>query len=395
MKRATSPLRFASSLSSMYIMWPASYSARGMGPLVRVRPHVAEGVAVATQGVARSWWPLATSRRHGRRLARLADRGPALPRPGEDARLGATVRLDLALIHAHPSLSRRKAREVIEKGQVTVDGRLVREPGRDVDEKASIGFDPHRPALPRARCRLRILYEDEHLLVVDKPSGLLTVPSGPGRLDEDTALGRVQEYARHLRPRNAYAERVHRLDRDTSGALAFALSREARSGLIRTFRAHRIDRVYLAVVEGEPREERGEVQAPLRDTWVSGRRGVARGDEPAVSARTRWRVRERFPEATLLEVELDTGRQHQIRVHLAHVGLPVVGDRVYGGPRRGAGPPARRPMLHSFRLAFDHPVHGRRVDVSCPPPEDFLRVVEDLRRRARAGRPPRRSRQLS
>jgi 23S rRNA pseudouridine1911/1915/1917 synthase len=302
------------------------------------------------------------------------------------------VRLDLALIRAHPSFSRRKARDVIEKGQVTVDGRLVREPGRDVDGSSSIGFDPHRPALPRARCRLRILYEDEHLLVVDKPAGLLTVPSGPGRLDEDTALARVHEYARHLRPRDAYAERVHRLDRDTSGAVAFALSREARSGLIRTFRAHRIDRLYLAVVEGEPREERGEVRAPLRDTWVSGRRAVARGDEPSVAARTRWRVRERFSEATLLEVGLDTGRQHQIRVHLAHVGLPIVGDRVYGGPRRGAGPPARRPMLHAFRLAFDHPVHGKRVDVACPPPEDFLRVVEDLRRRVRGSRPTRRAR---
>ena len=85
------------------------------------------------------------------------------------------MRLDLALIRAHPSFSRRKARDVIEKGQVTVDGRLVREPGRDVDGSSSIFFDPHRPALPRARCRLRILYEDEHLLVVDKPAGLLTV----------------------------------------------------------------------------------------------------------------------------------------------------------------------------------------------------------------------------
>ena len=156
-------------------------------------------------------------------------------------------------------------------------------------------FDPNRPALPRARCTLPVLYEDAHVLVVDKPAGLLTVPSAPGLHDEDTALRRVQDYARRLKPRGAFAERVHRLDRDTSGAIAFALSPEARAGLIQTFRDHRIERAYVAVVAGEPREESGLVDAPLREEWTSGRKGVARGDEPARPALTRWAVRERFP----------------------------------------------------------------------------------------------------
>jgi 23S rRNA pseudouridine1911/1915/1917 synthase len=291
------------------------------------------------------------------------------------------MRLDLLLVGHHPSLSRRKARDVIEKGQVSVDGRLVREPGQDVAEGAAVVFDPNRKALPRARCSLAVLHEDEHVILVDKPAGLLTVPSAPG-LDEDTALRRVQDYARRLKPRGAYAERVHRLDRDTSGVLAFALSREARAGLIDTFRRHRIDRAYLAIVEGEPGTDSGTVDAPLREAWVSGRRAVARPGEEQRPARTHWRVRERLPGAALLEVRLETGRQHQIRVHLAHVGLPIHGDPVYG-PASRERPLARRPMLHAFRLAFAHPVTGERVSAESRPPEDFERALLALRRRSR------------
>jgi 23S rRNA pseudouridine1911/1915/1917 synthase len=290
------------------------------------------------------------------------------------------VRLDLLLIRHHPGLSRRKARDVIEKGQVSVDGRPAREAGGEVSEDALVVYDPSRRALSRARCTLPVLYEDEHVIVVDKPAGLLTVPSAPGRHDEDTALGRVQDYAHRRKPRGAYAERVHRLDRETSGAIAFALSREARAGLIRTFRDHRIERRYLAIAEGEPKGESGTVDTPLRAAWVSGRRGVARPGEESRPARTRWRVRERLPGAVLLEVELETGRQHQIRVHLAHVGLPVLGDPVYGRPGRGR-PVARRPMLHALRLAFAHPITGARVAVESPPPEDFQRALAALRGR--------------
>jgi 23S rRNA pseudouridine1911/1915/1917 synthase len=290
------------------------------------------------------------------------------------------VRLDLLLVRRHPSLSRRRARDAIEKGHVSVDGRLVREAGRDFPGDAAVVFDPNRKALPRARCSLPVLYEDEHVIVVDKPAGLLTVPSAPGLHDEDTVLRRVQDYARRLKPRGGYAERVHRLDRDTSGALAFALSREARAGLIDTFRRHRIERAYLAIVEGVPKAESGTIDAPLREAWVSGRRAVARPGEEHREARTHWRVRERLPGAALLEVRLETGRQHQIRVHLAHVGLPIAGDAVYGRPGR---PLVRRLMLHAFRLAFAHPLTGERVSAESPPPDDFQRVLAAWRRRSR------------
>jgi 23S rRNA pseudouridine1911/1915/1917 synthase len=291
------------------------------------------------------------------------------------------MRLDLVLIARHPELSRRRAREVIEKGQVSVEGSIVREAGRDVAEDADVRYDPNRRALSRARSSLPVLYEDEHVLVVDKPAGLLSVPTGPG-LDEDTALARVQDYARHRRPRGWFAERVHRLDRDTSGALAFALSAEARAALIRTFRDHRIDRVYLAVVARAPRERSGVVDAPLREEWSGGRRGVARPGEAARQALTLWTLRESLPGAALLEVRLETGRQHQIRVHLAHAGFPILGDLVYGlPPRPEETKVARRPLLHAFRLGFAHPITGERVVAECPPPEDFRRALAWLRRR--------------
>jgi 23S rRNA pseudouridine1911/1915/1917 synthase len=300
------------------------------------------------------------------------------------------MRLDLSLIRKHPELSRRKAREVIEKGQVSVDGACVREPGQQVPEGAAVVLDRNRPALSRVRCSLPVLYEDEHVIVVDKPAGLLTVPSGPGLPDEDTALRRVQEYAHRLRPRGGYAERVHRLDRDTSGALAFALSREARAGLIETFRAHRIERAYLALVVGVPGTDEGEIDVPLREAWSSGRKGVARPGEAAQPALTRWRVRERFAGAALLEVRLETGRQHQIRVHLAHVGLPILGDLVYGretvGPIGPRLPESQRPMLHAFRLGFRHPVSGRHVAAESPPPADIQRMLAALRRGAAGAR---------
>jgi len=319
--------------------------------------------------------------------------GTGVARPAPPVERGVLVsgrdpmRLDVALIRLHPDLSRRRARDVIEKGQVTVGGTQVRQAGHPVTDRAQIAWDPNRKALPRARCTLPILYEDEHVLIVDKPAGLLSVPTPTAPPGEDTALERVRDYAARLRRRDGFAERVHRLDRDTSGALAFALSREARSGLIQAFRAHRIERVYVALVAGAPEGDEGVVDVPLRDEWVSGRRGVARPGEESQPARTRFKVRERLPGATLLEVALDTGRQHQIRVHLAHIGLPILGDPVYGRSAGAGLPLVRRPMLHAWRLALDHPITGARLEVKSPPPDDFRRAVAALRRGPRPPRP--------
>jgi 23S rRNA pseudouridine1911/1915/1917 synthase len=290
--------------------------------------------------------------------------------------------LDVALIRVHPDLSRRKAREVIEKGQVTVDGSIAVDAGRPVAGTERIEWNANRPARRRARSSLPLLYEDARVLVVDKPAGLLSVPSSPDSREEDTVFARVRDYVRHLRPRQPYVGVVHRLDRDTSGALAFALDPETRAALRALFRHHRIERRYAALVAGTPRGEQGDVDLPLREEYEGGRRGVARPGEAARPALTRWRVVERFPGAALLEVELETGRQHQIRVHLAHVGLPVLGDAVYGKDARRPVP-ARRQMLHARLLGFTDPQTGHRVRAESPLPADFVKALAALRAKRR------------
>jgi 23S rRNA pseudouridine1911/1915/1917 synthase len=306
------------------------------------------------------------------------------------------MRLDLALIARHPELSRRRARDVIEKGQVSVAGSVVTESGHAVaGPDSDIQWDPNRKAVRRARLSLPILHADETILVLDKPAGLLAVPTAPGLEDEDTAFARVKEYARHLNPRRPYAGIVHRLDRDTSGALAFALSPEARSALRALFREHRMDRRYVALVRGGPTEDEGTIDLPIADAYEGGRRHVARPDEDARPAITHFRVRQRFEGGALLDVRLETGRQHQIRLHLAHKGWPIVGDPVYGAPGRGA-PPAPRQMLHAALLAFEHPLTGAAVRAESPLPDDFKRALGAMRsgqapRPRKTGRPPRRS----
>jgi 23S rRNA pseudouridine1911/1915/1917 synthase len=304
------------------------------------------------------------------------------------------MRLDLALIARHPELSRRRARDVIEKGQVSVAGRVVDEAGFAVGADADVRWDPNRKAVRRARLSLPILYADESILVLDKPAGLLAVATASGLEDEDTAFARVQEYAGHLNPRRPYAGIVHRLDRDTSGALAFALAPEARAALRALFREHRLDRRYVALVRGAPADDEGVIDLPIADAYQGGRRHVARAGEPSRPAITHYRVRERFAGGALLDVRLETGRQHQIRLHLAHEGWPIVGDPVDGAPGRGA-PPAPRQMLHAALLAFEHPLTGAAVRAESPLPDDFRRALGAIRsgstpRPRKAGRPPRR-----
>jgi 23S rRNA pseudouridine1911/1915/1917 synthase len=300
-----------------------------------------------------------------------------------------TARLDLRLIAAYPELSRRKAREVIEKGQVTVDGALSREPGLKVAPTAAIVWDPNRKALSRARLSLPRLYEDETLLVVDKPAGLLTLPSAPGKESEDTARDRVLHYVAKLHPRRPYVGVVHRLDRDTSGALAFALTPAAREALRELFRSHALTRKYLAIVRlrAPLAADHGVIDLPVHVDYVAGRRRIARPDEPSLPAVTRYRVRERFGNAALLEVELQTGRQHQIRLHLAHREMPVLGDPVYGAERGGHASGGQRllvdrQMLHAWRLELTHPLSGVSVRAESPLPEDFQAALAELRRRA-------------
>jgi 23S rRNA pseudouridine1911/1915/1917 synthase len=292
-------------------------------------------------------------------------------------------RLDRRLRAAYPTLSWTRVREAITSGQVLVDGEMLRDPAHLVDETAELWFDPARRRLPHARLDLPALYEDKHILVVDKPAGLLTIPSSASaRHHEDTVLSRVQDYAVRLHGRRAYAGVLHRLDRDTSGALALALSREAHARGRARFAAHAFEREYLAIVEGVPDPAAGAIDAPVSHGYVSGRRRLVSRASDGRYAVTHYRVREALSGASLVELRLETGRQHQIRLHMECVGHPLVGERVYvGAGLAGGAGGAGRQMLHAWRLAFPHPVTDAIVRVEAPLPEDFARMLRRLRAR--------------
>jgi 23S rRNA pseudouridine1911/1915/1917 synthase len=220
---------------------------------------------------------------------------------------------------------------------------------------------------------LRIAYEDDHLLVVDKPAGVVVHPSAGHRSGT-----LVHGLLAHAISGGGEAERpgiVHRLDRDTSGLLVVARSDEAHRRLQRLLRKRGIEREYLALVRGRPRSQHGRIEAAM---------GRDRSDPTRISldtatpreAVTTFDVLELLPSHALLRVRLETGRTHQIRVHLAAIDLPVAGDPVYGVPGDLG---LERQFLHSARLAFDHPFTGERVEAESPLPADLKRAFQAAR----------------
>lgn len=277
-------------------------------------------------------------------------------------------RLDHAL--AGPLGSRARAQRLIDAGLVTVDGRA--RPKRHVlrgGERVEIAAEPPpAPAPPAAALDLRIAYEDADLLVVDKPAGLVVHPA---------AGHPTGTLAQALAARGIAAHRggiVHRLDRDTSGLLLAAKDDATLRVLQDALRARRIEREYLALVEGRPPARTGTIDAPIgRD-----RRDRLRHSTDTASPRaavTHFEIERALPATTLLRVRLQTGRTHQIRVHLREIGHPVVGDRDYGATLDLG---LERQFLHAARLAFDHPRSGERVEVVSPLPPD----LEDALQRA-------------
>jgi len=208
-----------------------------------------------------------------------------------------------------------------------------------------------------------IAYEDEHLLVVDKAAGVVVHPAKGHR--EDTLSQLLAHSARGGDPDRAGI--VHRLDRDTSGLLVVARSELAHQKLQRALQQREIEREYLALVIGRPPARSGTIEAPIgRDPHVRTRMAVG-GSHPR-EARTHFELERALPEHSLLKLKLETGRTHQIRVHLQAIGHPVAGDPEYGG--RGALG-LQRQFLHAARLAFAHPVTGAPIDVSSPLPGDL------------------------
>jgi 23S rRNA pseudouridine1911/1915/1917 synthase len=216
---------------------------------------------------------------------------------------------------------------------------------------------------------LRVAYEDPHLLVVDKPAGLVVHPGG-GHGTGTLVHGLLDRIAGGDEPDRPGI--VHRLDRDTSGLMVVARSAEAHRRLQALVRRRALERRYLALVCGRPRSRRGRIEAPIgRDRHEPTRHSLDT-DSPR-DAVTHFEVLELLSRHALLEVRLETGRTHQIRVHLEAIGLPVAGDRVYGRPRELS---LERQFLHAARLAFEHPFTSGRVEAESPLPPDLEAALE-------------------
>jgi 23S rRNA pseudouridine1911/1915/1917 synthase len=285
----------------------------------------------------------------------------------------AGLRLDQALAKLLPAESRSRLVKLIEAGHVRVDGesvspRLKLKSGEAVEVElvprpAETAFRPEAMALT-------VVHEDEDVVVIDKPAGLVVHP-GSGNW-EGTLLNALLHHspgAGHL-PR---AGIVHRLDKDTSGLLVVAKNEAAQQALVRQLQAHTVKRTYLALVRGRIAKP-GKVDAPIgRHPVHRTKMAVVANGKPAV---THYRVREAFAAHTLLECDLETGRTHQIRVHLASIGYPLEGDAAYAG----RGPRLlERQALHAWKLAFDHPGTGKIVRFESPMPADFRGLLDSLR----------------
>ena len=290
------------------------------------------------------------------------------------------IRLD-KLVAERFSLSRRAAQEAVRNGRIDLDGERCDEPGREVELDAPIEFFPNRPRERKVAGRLRVLHEDRHVIIVDKPAGLLTLPTPYG--ERDTLHSRVLRYMTIRYGGRPYAGIVHRLDKDTSGALALAKSPQAARAFQELFKAHDIDRQYLAVVEGIMARESGTIDLALVADRGDLRRGVAREPGEGRRAITHFQVLERFGRvATLVACRLETGRTHQIRIHLAELGHPVVGDAVYR-PKEQPKCKAQfhRQALHAQTLGFIHPFGKAKLSIEAPLPPDMDALILDLRNR--------------
>jgi 23S rRNA pseudouridine1911/1915/1917 synthase len=302
----------------------------------------------------------------------------------------AGQRLDSALARLMPEHSRTRIKAWIEAGQVLV-GRLPCKP-RDVVEGGSrvnvrMSMDVPRPDVLPEKIPLTLLHEDRDVLVVDKPVGLVVHPGAgnPTHTLQNALLGMDPSLASLPR-----AGIIHRLDKDTSGLLVVARTPEAHTSLTRQLMARSVAREYLAVCVGVMTSG-GTVDEPIGRHRSDRLRMTVRQDgRPAV---THYRVLERFRAHTYLNVKLETGRTHQIRLHLSHLRYPIAGDQVYGGrfaQPKGATERLRvtlsafkRQALHAASLAFDHPRSGKRLSVQSPLPRDYSDLLAALREDAR------------
>ncbi|MFM8395882.1 MAG: RluA family pseudouridine synthase [Acidobacteriota bacterium] len=308
--------------------------------------------------------------------------------------LSAGMRLDAYLAVMITTTSRTQIRRAIEAGKAQVDGVVVTRAAWPVSpgEKISISPLPRAPLEARpSAIPLDIIYEDEALIVINKPAGMVTHP-GAGVVEGTLAnalVYRFNEQALTL-PRRGGASRpgiVHRLDAGTSGVIVAAKTDESHLALAEQFQSRRVRKIYTALVYGQIANEEGRIDAPIGRDPRSRIRMAIRPVGDGREALSLYRVRRRFREFTLLEVEIKTGRTHQIRVHLAHLRHPIAGDSVYDGGRinsvrdiqaRVALVKLNRPFLHATTLGLFHPLTGQWMEFTAELPTDLRTVLEKI-----------------
>ncbi|HEX7534042.1 MAG TPA: RluA family pseudouridine synthase [Syntrophales bacterium] len=305
----------------------------------------------------------------------------------------AGLRLDIYLSLKDLGLSRSQVKKSVDDGLVRVNSfhskvshRL--RPGDivEIDKREPIACRALPQDLP-----LAIVYEDQHILVVDKPAGMVVHPAA-GHF-QDTIVNAILYHCHNLSGIGGVLRPgiVHRLDKGTSGLLVVAKSDEAHQGLAGQFKRHEVKKTYIALVYGNPKEDEGQIDLPVGRHPVD-RKKMSTRSRRSKEALTTWKVQERFGVATMLDVDIMTGRTHQIRVHLSALGLPVIGDSVYGNPRRADAvhdtfvrsklKTMKRQALHAAKIGFVHPITCQDMMFSSPLPDDMTALADFLRRHA-------------
>jgi 23S rRNA pseudouridine1911/1915/1917 synthase len=295
-------------------------------------------------------------------------------------------RLDIFIAHYEPHISRNRIQTLIRDGLALVNNRKEK-PGYKVKLGETISLElPERPVhdvLPEP-IPLDVIFEDPHIIVLNKPPGLVVHPA-PGNYTGTLVNALLYHYGSLPSSGREGSAReragiVHRLDKDTSGVMVVARTQEALRSLSGQFKSRIVKKKYLALVAGVIKKGSGTIEVGL-GRHVKERRMISTHTHHAREAITSFVVKERFTKATLVEVEIKTGRTHQIRVHLAHIGYPVLGDRMYGGGKAstfGSSIIARQ-MLHAGSLSLLHPDTGSPLTFSAPPPHDMADIIEKLR----------------
>ena len=294
-------------------------------------------------------------------------------------------RLDAFLRTRFPTLSRGALQRLIQQGHIRVDGRPVKATHHPrAGERVEIAWPAARPATARPQdIPLEILFEDDDLLVLNKPPGLVVHPSA-GHEESTLVNALLHHCAGKLSGIGGVARPgiVHRLDKETSGCLVIAKSAPAHLALSAQFAGREVDKIYDAIACGALVPDKGDIRAAIA-RHPSHRKRMAVTDGGGRDAWTSYRVLQRLTSATLVEAVLHTGRTHQVRVHFKHLGFPLVGDLTYGRRQNAhlaeaTGYTAPRQMLHARRLAFRHPRTGRKLAFESPWPDDFKQAIERL-----------------